>query len=601
MKKRTLYTVLVTAGLAGIGLQAQATQYRFFGLADTAFENANNWTNQTTLLNGVPGAGDEARIQVPRTCDLTTAVEVGALNYRGAASNAVLNVNSGASLYSNGSQWNGQNRVGGTGGGMATLNIQSNATVNLTGNIEFSMAGGVTSTGVVNIAEGGTLTVNQLDGIKIGDKQFGVGYLNLNGGSMTFSNMFRAGSFSGSTGIVNVTAGSLVGMTTNSEFRVGNSGPNTTKGYPATYGELNISGGSVVLTNELLAVGRQGVGVLDLSGGTLEAEEIALGAIGGGDGTYTQSGGTNLCADFKVGRQAGATGTVTIADGYVDTSKLRVADDASIDATPHSVGTFTMNGGFVKAGDFFMGAVSNEGPVSTVVLNGGELQVTEIKADSIGFSGNESFHIEGGVFKVRHIGSGSNNVAVVEQMIASNVLTWAQAPLLSGLDPADATQSYTNGTGDILFADTDGSLYSYFWAKADVPDYLGDWVAANGLTGSDTNLTANPDGDDMDNLMEYALGGNPTSGGDTVKSSSMYEEGGTNWYEYIYQRRLDRGFRGLTYKLRNTDNLVFGDYTNEVQQVGIGPIDAEFEAVTNRISTDGQSQEFLRLKIFLNQ
>jgi hypothetical protein len=61
------------------------------------------------------------------------------------------------------------------------------------------------------------------------------------------------------------------------------------------------------------------------------------------------------------------------------------------------------------------------------------------------------------------------------------------------------------------------------------------WSADFELSGSNAVFSANPDGDEQDNLNEYAMGGNPTNEFDWghVPVFGTHDENGTNWFEYV--------------------------------------------------------------------
>jgi hypothetical protein len=118
--------------------------------------------------------------------------------------------------------------------------------------------------------------------------------------------------------------------------------------------------------------------------------------------------------------------------------------------------------------------------------------------------------------------------------------------------------------------------------------------------GDGANL-ANPDGDAANNLYEYGVGGNPTNPADIgyLPTGGIYDAGGvTNFFEYVYARRTTPG-HGLLYTVESTDDLVSGSWTNSgaIELPMTGNLDADFEAVTNRIDTVGKTNEFIRLKI----
>lgn len=126
------------------------------------------------------------------------------------------------------------------------------------------------------------------------------------------------------------------------------------------------------------------------------------------------------------------------------------------------------------------------------------------------------------------------------------------------------------------------------------------WAGAQGLSGDDAAADADPDEDGMENLLEYALGGNPVSN-DVVSilpAFSMVDGSGTNWLEYVYNRRRDAEARGLDYDMILTEDLIAGSWTNIGQsaETGSASIDDDFEIVTNRIAVD-VSVKFATLEV----
>jgi len=111
---------------------------------------------------------------------------------------------------------------------------------------------------------------------------------------------------------------------------------------------------------------------------------------------------------------------------------------------------------------------------------------------------------------------------------------------------------------------------------------------------------ANPDGDPINNLYEYGLGGNPTNEADigNIPTFEKASISGTNFFEYVHARRTTPG-HGLSYYLELTPDLVAGNWTNSgyVALPATGTIDTDFESVTNRIDTTGKTNEFIRLVI----
>jgi formylglycine-generating enzyme required for sulfatase activity len=125
------------------------------------------------------------------------------------------------------------------------------------------------------------------------------------------------------------------------------------------------------------------------------------------------------------------------------------------------------------------------------------------------------------------------------------------------------------------------------------------WAADYGLSGTNATASADPDGDTLDNLGEYGLGGDPTNPADQgiPPTYAMDQAGGSNWVTYVYPKRSNLD-SGLTYYLETSTNLVSGTWINDgYNVVGTGAIDPEFNAVTNQVPTEPERKKFIRLVI----
>jgi hypothetical protein len=136
-------------------------------------------------------------------------------------------------------------------------------------------------------------------------------------------------------------------------------------------------------------------------------------------------------------------------------------------------------------------------------------------------------------------------------------------------------------------------------------DYAGTgynaWAVEHSLIGG---ALGDDDSDGINNLTEYALNGNPTNStviGALPVLGAMASDGGTNWIEYVYLKRVSAD-NGLTYSLVQSQNLVLGSWTNngDIVEVGESAAVGDFKTVTNRVPTDGKTQEFIQLQIEQN-
>lgn len=130
-----------------------------------------------------------------------------------------------------------------------------------------------------------------------------------------------------------------------------------------------------------------------------------------------------------------------------------------------------------------------------------------------------------------------------------------------------------------------------------------EWTQSFGLSGDDALPTADVEQDGMDNLTEYALGGDPLmdDASSILPVPVVIESGGTLWFEYVYNRWKDYQDRGLEYIVETTEALDTPAWTNDNFTVsGTGSVDADFESVTNRVNTGISGQYFLKLDIQQN-
>jgi hypothetical protein len=124
------------------------------------------------------------------------------------------------------------------------------------------------------------------------------------------------------------------------------------------------------------------------------------------------------------------------------------------------------------------------------------------------------------------------------------------------------------------------------------PDPYDTWAQSYNLV-QDKN--GDDDNDGTSNFLEYALRGNPTN---AVSAAQIeFKAAGTNGFEYIYARRITAN-SGLSYWLEISTNLISGVWTNSgYTTLPATALDADFELLTNRISTAGGTGKFIRLRI----
>jgi hypothetical protein len=135
-----------------------------------------------------------------------------------------------------------------------------------------------------------------------------------------------------------------------------------------------------------------------------------------------------------------------------------------------------------------------------------------------------------------------------------------------------------------------------------VKSYYEGWQEGYGLSGADADMTADPDGDGINNLAEYAIGGNPTNAADsgTGFPHLMKPNATSGSILFVYPRRNDASGRDLVYSLQFSTNITASVpvWTNGTyQETGTAPLDSEFDAVTNQIPTDQMDFQYFRLRV----
>jgi len=198
---------------------------------------------------------------------------------------------------------------------------------------------------------------------------------------------------------------------------------------------------------------------------------------------------------------------------------------------------------------------------------------------------------------------GANGTGNEYTSTTGNTVPASELFTTGGLTSLDLTN--VGGAGD-------GSWVLEFWARTDGQDFaLGDiklaytlgsvgsaydtWAGSWGVDIGDAANDPEPDG--MDNLLEYAFGGNPTTddAADKIPATSVSEDGA--WFTHVHIERI--GDDTLTYDLKLNENLTDanGWTANGITPAGEA-ISGDFKTVTNR--TDIGTAEFLRLTVEQN-
>jgi hypothetical protein len=262
--------------------------------------------------------------------------------------------------------------------------------------------------------------------------------------------------------------------------------------------------------------------------------------------------------------------------------------------------TIILNGGSLKSGNaatgrsliFNSGALAGNGRIDILGNSSGSgTGVVQFGngVDTTEFSGVFDVHDNGTLdlsaiatneasFGIRLSGTGcyynDANVAVATLEIDGEFI---RAGTYAYADFSAARQAFLVKTGGTITVLSDPYTA---WAKT--------YALVGGQFGDD-------DLDGLSNIAEYGLGGNPTNASDIGFVPTFGTA--SNGFEYVHAERSAPG-NGVRYTVEASGALVAPAWTtNGVERIGVGILDAEFNSVTNRVSTELRAVQFIRLKI----
>jgi T5SS/PEP-CTERM-associated repeat protein len=287
--------------------------------------------------------------------------------------------------------------------------------------------------GTTKIADRSTASFSQSGGnaafadLRIGD--LGLGTYDLSGGQMlvtprTTNDFLIVGNLE--NGVLNQSGGvAIIGA----ELHLADN--------PGITGDVHISGGQFFATNDLVAIGRYGLGSLTVSNATAVLTNVSVGRHGTGEGTLLVQSNANvwLISDLSIGRLVSATGHVLVEGGLLSLTNdtIWVGRDGN--------GDFTVSGGTVRAKELFI-AKSEYGtntPAASAAFNGGVVIVSSNCVIGSSLISTGSMSIAGG------------NVYVTNATGTANLSINQGALTLSGGILAVDTLTLTTNTGQFVF------------------------------------------------------------------------------------------------------------------------------------------------------
>ena len=185
---------------------------------------------------------------------------------------------------------------------------------------------------------------------------------------------------------------------------------------------------------------------------------------------------------------------------------------------------------------------------------------------------------------------GENNyhyATVFAQIYAT--LTETQKVTLAALRQSIMSGTYADGTAFDFSLCTTPFLYSS--AIADMTTLTPYLSNAAGLFAADTADTADPDGDGVPNLLEYALGGNPTSASSApLPVGGIATSGGLSYLTLTFtpQQSAD-----ITYTVESTGSLTATWISNSLPALTLG----QSYTYTDTVPVSSGANRFLRLRV----
>jgi len=291
----------------------------------------------------------------------------------------------------------------------------------------------IVTNGTTKIADRAAATFAQSGGnvaladLSIGD--LGVGTYDLSGGTFTVTprtttdlciiGNLENGDFNQSGGVAIV----------RSEIHVADFG--------GVVANLNLTGGQFFATNDLIAIGREGIGNLTVSNALMVLTNTSIGRHLGSSGVMTVQTGANvfLIADLSLGRLAGASGQLLVTDGLLSITN----DDLWVGRG--GSGDMTVSDGTVSAKNLHVGS-SDDGtnaPSGTLQLTGGNTLLSSgLYLGTSGLSSGSATMSGGGLIATNNIGSAG-------LFIADGTFTFDQGTIVAD------TLVMTNVSGQFAF------------------------------------------------------------------------------------------------------------------------------------------------------
>ena len=341
-------------------------------------------------------------------------------------------------------------------------------------------------------------------------------------------------------------------------------------------GTVNLTAGTLTQTvNQQFLIGDHGTGTINISGGTLQGTDVVrIGRAAGSDGSVVMTGGT-----FESGRLFLSSG----GDGLLEVANNSTLTVNGYVQMANGTGTFNVKGSesTIELHRLVVNAV--KGHSLNLFLDAGGISLIDVKDMSAGFTYDSQALLGDLKIVVDEMPGFSPSLGDTFDVIrAEDGITTLGLTVSSRIFGLDFEPSIlTVGSDEVLRLTT---------VAGDTRLDL--WAADYGIT----DLLDDADGDGLDNLSEFALGGNPTNALDQGHAPASWSAGSS--LNYVYPMRSEQ-YSGVSYQLETTDDLIYGDWAETDLELGTATdgYAAGFDAVTNQMDTSVKNEQFIRLII----
>ncbi len=380
-------------------------------------------------------------------------------------------------------------------------------------------------------------------------------------------------------------------------------------------------GGNLIGNDGSTFIGNDGSTFVGLDGGSLIGIDGST-LIGNDGSTLVAAGGGNIAIGSGTGGRSSKTANTRLREGVaVNESKalLKTSVGANVKA---------LSGGSIiaRANGVIMGSGTFTGP--GLIKNGGAL-VPGNSAGTLTWNGNLTVE-SGGLLKIEIGGvtpgtehdrvnvsgafsiNGSLGVALINGFGSSvqaaqtfDIVTSGSA-ITTNLAGTRVSAAGTSGTFEVQLVNGGKTLRLTNYQAG--PVTFSDWVSRYNLSGANASMTADPNNNGLSNLLEYALGLDPTAiGGTRGTSVGTVSEGGQKYLSLSYTRPTGiNAPTDITYVPELATALSPPNWSSsavDIATYSIVPGPGTLETVTVRSThpISGGAKEFLHLKVTLSQ